>query len=131
MAEVPNRYATGTVNEGVLVITIMLEEIRDTSEAHACRDTMVALVDSTHATAVIIDLGCVTFLGSVGLVALLGVRRRMGGGRIILCNASAAVAEMLAVCRLIPKSESESGPFEYTRTLSSAHDKLAAVGSTG
>ena len=77
MVEASHRYTCGAVQGNVLLITIQAAQLRDPSDAQVCRDEMIALVDASNLQHLIIDFGQVSFIGSVGLVALLGVRRHL------------------------------------------------------
>ena len=126
MAAAAHPHVVASLEDGVLVTTIMREEIRESSDAYLCRDEMIATIDSSKAEHLVINLQQVQFLGSVGMVALLGVRRHLGGGRIILCNMSETVRQMLLVCRLIPRGEADTAPFETAPTVAAAVESLAS-----
>lgn len=98
MVPAGERYVDASQDGGVLVATITREEIRDSTDAYLCRDEMIASIDSSQTKHLVVNLEHVQFLGSVGLVALLGVRRYLGDGRIILCN----ISDVVAKCYLCP-----------------------------
>ena len=126
MVAAGERFVAASLQSGVLVATIMREEIRDATDAYSCRDELIATIDSSKTEQLVINLDHVQFLGSIGLVALLGVRRHLGSGRIILCNISEIVRQMLLVCRLIPRTETDTAPFETAATEAVAVESLAS-----
>ena len=126
MVAAADRYVVASLQDGVPVATIVRKEIRESTEAYSCRDELIATVDSSKAKHLVINLEHVHFLGSIGLVALLGVRRYLDGGRIILCNISETVRQILLVCRLIPRGETDTAPFEIAPTVAAAVESLAA-----
>ena len=126
MVTAGERYVIASLQGGVLLATIMREEIRDSTDAYLCRDEMIASIDSSKTKHLVVSLEHFQFLGSVGLVALLGVRRYLGRGRIILCNISEVVREMLLVCRLIPRRETDTAPLEIASTVAVAVESLTS-----
>jgi len=117
--------ATGALNGGCLVVTVMPQQVRETAIAYSLRDEIVALVDSSQTRDLVLDAGNLQFIGSIGFLAFLGVRRHLGDGRIILCNLSFAVREMFAVCRLISTDGAKAAPFEVAATVEAAVARLA------
>ena len=124
MASGSPQYASSSIRGGLLVVDILQPEIREASQAYACRDEMIKLIDPTTNRDVVIDLGRVQYIGSVGLVALLGVRRHLDGGRIVLCDMKPAVHDIFFISRLIPRTESETAPFEAAPTREAALQAL-------
>ena len=53
------------------------------------------------------------------------LRRQLLDGRIILCNLSAPIREMFAVCRLVPTESNRVAPFEVAVTRDDALAQLA------
>src|SRR2546423_9261560 len=126
MPELSRRYSSGALHGEVLVVNITTDQIRDSTLAYALRDEIIPLVDATKARNVVLDLDKVHFIGSVGFLAFLGVRRHLGGGRIVLCNMSEPIRQMFAVCRLIPSDTASTAPFEVETDSASALTRLAA-----
>lgn len=130
MDESQPSYARGAVHGNVLVIRILVEQLRDAKTSHALRDEMLRLVEEAKTDRVVIDLQHVAFLGSIGLLALLAVRRRLEGGRIIICNMSYAIRSVFDLCRLIAEGPSATAPFEDAPSLDAALDRLSKETST-
>jgi hypothetical protein len=55
-------YANGAVHGNTLVITILVEEIRDADTSFGLRDEMLSLIDPATTSRVVIDFGDVTFV---------------------------------------------------------------------
>ena len=125
MAENEPRVASGSVHGNVLVITILEEKIRSPETSHALRDEILSLVNGCKLDRVVVDLQHVTFMGSVGFLAFLAVRRRLEVGQIVLCNISRPVRDMFELCRLISKDPSTTAAFEAEDTLEAALARLS------
>lgn len=111
---------TGRMENGTLVIHIALEQIRDALQTYALRDEMQALVEASQPRDVIVDLADVKFIGSVGFLAFLSVRRQLAVGRIILANLSENLHKMFALCRLVPTEKASVAPFEVAADVDAA-----------
>lgn len=131
MGENEPSCARGAVHGNVLVITVMVEQLRDAKTSYALRDEMLRLVEEAKTNRVVIDLKNVAFLGSIGLLALLAVRRRLEGGRIVICNMSYAIRSVFDLCRLIAEGPSATAPFEAESSLDAALDRLSKESPTG
>jgi len=115
-------FVTGQLQDGALVLSVTSREIRDAQVSYALRDQMIGLIDEHGSQQVVIDFEPVDFIGSVGLLALLGVRRRLNeaGGRVVICNITGLIREMLSACRLISSDASRAAVFETAATRDEA-----------
>jgi anti-anti-sigma factor len=113
------------VNGDVLVVTVVPPQIRDAAIAYGLRDEIISLLDALPTRDLVLDVANTQFIGSIGFLAFLGVRRRLEGGRIILCNLSAPVRDMFAVCKLIATDPAKDAPFETAETVEAALARLA------
>lgn len=120
MAESEQLCASGSVHGDVLVITILVEKVHDAETAHALRDEIFSLMDGEKPNHVVIDFQRVTFMGSVGFLVFLALRRRLEAGQIVVCNISRPVHDMFKVCRLISTDPSTTAAFEAEDTLEAA-----------
>jgi anti-anti-sigma factor len=111
--------AVRMVDEGVLVVAIGVGEIREPTMAYDLRNEMLSLVKSSAAEHLVIDAHNLIFMGSVGFLAFLGLRREFSG-RIILCNLAKPVRDSFALCRLIQDKSNHQAPFEAAGTLDDA-----------
>ncbi len=118
--------SAGPNQNGNLVVSIVEDQIREAAVAYRLRDEIISLIDQQKPANIMLDLAHVKFIGSVGFLAFLGVRRHLGGGRIILCNVSDAVRDVFAVCRLIPTGTNTTAPFEIAGDTAAALDQLSA-----
>ena len=121
-----NPTCEGTVQGSVLAVSILLDQVREAKVAYDLRDDIIALMNKERPTGIVIDLAKVNFIGSVGFLAFLGVRRQLGGGRIVLCNLSTPLREMFSVCRLIATDPNTAAPFETANTTAEALAQLSA-----
>ena len=126
MNDLKLQFAKAAMQSGVLVVTVTTEQIREAAQAYALRDEILAILDSSKATSLVLDLGQLTFVGSIGFLAFLGVRRHLASGRIVICSMSGPVREMFAVCQLISSDPAKRAPFEAAETLESAVARIAA-----
>lgn len=116
-----------SVEDGVVLATILVPQIRDPLVVDALRSTMLQAIDSVNARSVIINLQDVKFMMSMVFLAFLAVRRQMGGGRVVFCELSPGIAEILSICRLIPAGNVAAAPFEVANTLQEARERCGLV----
>jgi anti-anti-sigma factor len=114
------------VDENVLVATINVGEIREPSVAYDLRNQMLALVRDSGVRNLVIDCRNLGFMGSIGFLSFLGVRRELPG-RIVLCHLSPLLRETFDICRLIRDSRDGDAPFEAAEKLD---DALALLGQS-
>jgi anti-anti-sigma factor len=115
---------TADKQDGVLVATILVAQIREAKTAYELRDQILSLMQEGHPRDIVFDLAKVGFVGSVGFLAFLGVRRKLASGRIVLCNMSEPIRDMFAVCRLIQTESNAAAPFEVAATKEAALERL-------
>jgi anti-anti-sigma factor len=131
MASVGNEMAahtTSCVRGNALVLAISTKEIRDHKVARALGDEMTDTMTRYDGSQVVLDLANVEFIGSIGLLALLGLRRQVSEkkGRIVVCNLRGVVRDMFVACRLINPKDPQSATFETEDTVEQALARLAA-----
>jgi anti-anti-sigma factor len=125
MAENQHSCATGKIQGDVLVVSVLLEHIRDPESSYSLRDEILSLMDAGDIRQVVIDLERVTFLGSVGLLAFLAVRRHLVGGSIVLCNVNEGIHSMLEVCLLVSTDPGKTAPFQVEDSVDAALARLS------
>ncbi len=125
MLESQSSCSLGTIRGNVLIVTVLLEQIRDPQTSYALRDEILSLMNAGEIQHVVIDLKSVNFLGSVGLLAFLAVRRQLKGGSIVLCNVAEGIQAMLQICMLISKEPGKTAPFDLADSVESAVARLA------
>jgi hypothetical protein len=114
-----------------LTLKILLVELRDPQLVYAVRDEMIDHATREIASGptpphLIVDCGAVEFMGSVGLLALLSLRRVEGVQRIVLCNLLPIVRGVLFTSRLAGDDAGREYPFEYAVDQSAAAARLSA-----
>jgi anti-anti-sigma factor len=116
------RHVQRRTEQGVLVLTVAVRELRCDEQTVAVGQELVAAVDEAGAHQVLLDLGPVKFLTSDGLCALLQLRRhvRVRGGQMLLCNVDPLVAEVLITTRLADGSSSAKIPFAMAADMPTA-----------
>jgi anti-anti-sigma factor len=107
-------------NGTTMVATILSAQMRDESQVRAIKDQLLEGVNQQTPLKVVLDLTNVEFIGSIGFLAFLALRRIPKVERIVLCGLSDNVRGLFALCRLIPNSHSDSAPFEVAPTVEQA-----------
>jgi anti-anti-sigma factor len=120
------RFVSIRRDADVLTLKIEVPELRDPELAYAVRDELVDIVGGEEAKHLVFDLTDVTYMGSVGLLALLAVRRMATAKRIVLCNLGPTVRGIIFTSRLASTDTSPGQPFEFTENHAQA---LAVLGT--
>ena len=60
----------------------------------------------------LVDLEQVEFIGSIGFLVFVGLRRVLSKGRIVLCCPRAPVQDAFLACRLISAEPGGAAPFD-------------------
>jgi anti-anti-sigma factor len=126
MSNITPRFASAAVRDGVMVVTVTANQIREAEQAYGLRDEILAILNASNPSNLVLDLGELSFVGSIGFLAFLGVKRHLANGRIVICNMSGPVHDMFAVCQLISTDPAKQTPFEVATTLDAAIAKLSA-----
>ncbi len=101
MSDATPACVTSQQQGDIAVFHIQQTELRDADTAYRLRDAMVGQIDATEAEHAVIDLSNVQFVGSIGFLAFMSMKRRLSGGKIVLCGLSPTVREMFQVCGLL------------------------------
>ena len=113
-----------TKTDGILVVTITEPHIRTPETSHAVRDQLIATVTSENAENVVLDLSQLDFVGSLGLLGFLTLRRTSGVQEIVVCCLSPSVKSTFLVCRLISEKEGRVAPFGCAETVAEAVSQI-------
>lgn len=124
MSDSGTGYTTSCIRNGVLVLSVEIDQLRDTETSYALRDEIVARLAKSPTGDVVVDLRPVEFVNSIGLAALLALRKHVPG-RIVLCNVSDFVRNLLQLCRLTASDPSQAAPFEIEQDVEAALACLA------
>ena len=122
MSEPEYRHLKTSTEQGVVVLTVTEKELRDEEVCRALREELIDVVDKSQAKKVVVDLGLVEFVASVGFRPLLGLSRKLYdvGGRMVLCNLSKIVADVFYTTRLLISSRPTEAPFQEEPDLAAA-----------
>ncbi|MDV6031686.1 MAG: STAS domain-containing protein [Phycisphaera sp. RhM] len=120
MTEHEKTFVLSSLNGTTLVLEIQTDQIRDTETASAISREMIALAKENQANRLVIDMHSVCFMGSVGFLALMGLRRHLDEPSIILCGLSEHLKDILEACKLISRDPDEPAMFAMTDTVDEA-----------
>ncbi|PAY19500.1 hypothetical protein CKO51_10660 [Rhodopirellula sp. SM50] len=120
MTENENPFVQASFDGTSLVLEIQTDQIRDTDTASAISREMIALAKENQANRLVIDMHSVRFMGSVGFLALMGLRRHLDAPDIILCGLSEHLKDILEACKLISRDPNEEAMFEMAETVENA-----------
>ena len=115
------------IEDGVVIATLLVPMIRESEIIETLKRNMLQAIDTSEARSVIINFKEVRFMASSAFLAFLAVRRRMGGGRVVFCEISPEITEILTLCRLSPSSNVSSAPFEVALSLKEARERCGLV----
>jgi anti-anti-sigma factor len=127
MPDVCYRYlASHREGDEVLVLTLTLPELRGETLCAALRQELLTTIAGERAPRVVLDLGEVDFVASLGLAALLNFRRqlRRQGGRLRLCHPSPFLLDLLHATGLTGFDPSRRYPFVVAPNLTTALAQL-------
>lgn len=101
-----------SITEGIPRIAILQESLKDSSTSYEVRDQIVAALKEHSAKAALLDLTQVKFIGSIGFLAFLGLRRELPDLRLVLCGMTQPIHDAFSICRLIADAPDMVAPFE-------------------
>jgi anti-anti-sigma factor len=113
-------------SDTVLVLHITAKQVRGDEVANQLHEEFQAALDRSGANKVVIDFRAVEFLSSVGFRPLLTLHQRVkaAGGRVVFCNLSPVVTEVLQVTRFIDTSGAHPAPFSVQPDVPAAVTSL-------
>lgn len=117
------RHITTTTDEGVLVILVDLQEVKDYMIAEELRFEMVHAVQRSQTRQYVLDLRNIQFMTSLACVAFIGLKHsvRESEGRLILCEMSEFIRKIFNAKRLLtPSHTTGSVAFEEAAKLPDA-----------
>ncbi|MGY8771592.1 MAG: STAS domain-containing protein [Pirellulales bacterium] len=119
--------STKTENNSLL-ITLEIEEMKDSEECYEIRDAMISAQKDAGIDNIAINMARVNFMGSIGILAFLGLRRSIDEqhGRIVFYNLSSQLKGVLQVCKLISNDPDWKSPFGFADSVESAQELLAS-----
>lgn len=126
MSEYSGNFATASVDDKTLIARVTTNAIRDADTSYGLRDEVATWLTQSQAEHLVLDVSAVRTIGSIGLMAFLGLRRQLPDGRIILCHLSDPIRDMLVTCRLIRGQSLATAPLEDATDLDEALDMIRA-----
>jgi anti-anti-sigma factor len=109
-----------TALRGIVVITMLDEKIRTPERVQQIKDAIINVVGVNPCKSLVIDMSNVKFIGSMGFLVFLAVRRLPTIENVILCNLDGEVASLFMLCRLISADNSGNAPLKTATSVSSA-----------
>jgi anti-anti-sigma factor len=117
MSSLPPSKVSSALHKSTLVLSILESKMRDLATVNEIKDAMVIAVREASPNRVIIDLQHVEFIGSVGFLAFLALRREPGVENITLCGIMPNVREVFLLCKLIPDQTMQKAPFQVADSV--------------
>jgi anti-anti-sigma factor len=120
-------YLEPSVERGVLVLTILRQQIEGEDLALGLKDELLATVAHYDLPKVVLDLKNTRYVSSIAFWPLLALRRQLGerGGRLIVCGLTGAVHEVFTTTKMVSSAGSLNAPFEMAPDRESAVALLA------
>jgi anti-anti-sigma factor len=120
-------YLEPSVERGVLVLTILRQQIEGEDLALGLKDELLATVAHYDIPRVVLDLKNTRYVSSIAFWPLLALRRQLGdrGGRLIVCGLTGAVHEIFTTTKMVSSAGSLNAPFEMAPDRESAVALLA------
>jgi anti-anti-sigma factor len=131
MARPPQPAVQSSLENGVLVLTILWPQIEGEDAAHALGLAIQEALTRTGATAVVVDLQHTRFVSSAAFWPLLNLRRQLQakGGRLLICGLSGAVEDVFCTTRMVSTGGSVDAPFQMAPDRDAAVARLSAAPS--
>jgi anti-anti-sigma factor len=116
-------YLEASVERGVLVLTILRQQIEGEDIALGLKEELLATVAHHDLNKVVLDLKNTRYVSSIAFWPLLALRRQLSdsGGRLIVCGLTGAVHEIFTTTKMVSSAGALNAPFEM------APDREAAV----
>jgi anti-anti-sigma factor len=113
----------------LVVLRISDAQVSGDDLADALRDELLAMLDSTAAANVIIDMSSVTYLSSAGIRPLFALNKalRTREGRLILAGLLPAVESVFTLAHLISTGDRSPATFEHQPDVPAAVASLYGV----
>ena len=108
------------------VITITESHLREATTCYAVRDEILSALKPEETENVLVDLTLVEFIGSIGFLVFVGLRRVLTKGHLVLCCVSPPVHDSFLVCRLISADNDSASPFQVASSIDSGAALIAS-----
>lgn len=115
-----------SVDQGVLVLTIVQPRIQGEETAQQLREAMQLALEKSGGNRVVVDLQHVRYLSSVAFWPLLSLRRQLidAGGHLIICGLSGDIEVLFLTTRMISSGGAVDAPFEVAPNAAAAVEKI-------
>jgi anti-anti-sigma factor len=122
MSQLAGPLLQSSLEQGVLVLTIVQPRIQGEEAAQALREELHAAVERAGAKWVVIDLQHARYLSSVAFWPLLSLRRELldAGGRLIICGLSGDIEDVFMTTKMISTGGAVDAPFEVAPDVPAA-----------
>jgi stage II sporulation protein AA (anti-sigma F factor antagonist) len=122
------QYLSEGEADGIVVLSLSLQRVESYETAEAMGRELVAAVQGKPSPRVVLDMGKLVYMSSVGYGPLISLRSfiREAGGRMVLCQLSPVVREMFETTRLLINPNSPKSLFEFTDSREKALEMLRA-----
>jgi anti-anti-sigma factor len=120
-------YLESAVERGVLVLTVIRQQIEGEDIAAALKAELADAVDRAGVNKVILDLRICRYVSSIAFWPLLALRKQLAEseGRLIICGLTGAVYEVFSSTRMVSSSGALDAPFEMAPDRDAALARLA------
>jgi anti-anti-sigma factor len=122
MAELPTTFLTASLEGEVLALTVTITQLEGQEVAEVLKREMLAAVERTGATRVVIDLSRARYVSSIAFWPLLALRRHLldRGGRLLLSGLTGPVLDVFTMTKMVVGSGPVNAPFEVAPDLPTA-----------
>ena len=117
-----SQYLTSRYEQGILVLEVLPTMLNDESLVFGLRDEIVSAIRGSKSDDVIINMKNVEYLTSIALLPFVGIRgaAEQRGGRVVLCEPTHIVGDVLSVSQLIVESRDHARHLQMAGSLESA-----------
>jgi anti-anti-sigma factor len=119
-----------SVDQGVLVLTIVQSRIQGEETAQQLREEMQLALEQSGTNRVVVDLQHVRYLSSVAFWPLLSLRRQLidAGGHLIICSLTGDIEILFLTTRMISTGGAVDAPFEVAPDAAAAVERMKSEG---
>jgi anti-anti-sigma factor len=124
-------YLESAIEQGVLVLTILREQIEGEIIAAGLKEELLAAVARHKLQRVVLDMKNTRYVSSIAFWPLLALRKQLRneGGQLILCGLTGPVHDIFTTTRMVSSSGVLDAPFETAPDRESAIAQLIAGAS--
>jgi anti-anti-sigma factor len=119
-------YLESAVEDGVLVLTVLRQQIEGEDLAQGLREELLAAVGKAGVAKVVLDLKNTRYVSSIAFWPLLTLRRQLAerGGQLIVCGLTGAVHDVFTTTKMVSTSGALNSPFDVAPDRASAVARL-------